>query len=274
MPPRKKLTQGERDRRATKRERRAAERGVAEASSAAETPVVDLRPTFGEAIESASLRRKISTVQREMIARTGPEADKAAKLMLKVVSCHNCTAPKGCCTLSVGVFMYEAVPIAARLRHEGRDTPELRAELLAAARLMESTSPSDYRRPCAFLDENERCTIYEDRPSECGMAFVFSDPIRCSDPEASSIDKFVAPFVEFPPQFEAKFEQDARLPRLRGPYMGALPRMVLLCLEAWDRRDYADFFMREVPLAAERYIGASAADVLQAPRRVTLAVKR
>lgn len=262
MSRHEKLTPAEKVKRDAKRARRA-ERREAEAAAPPKAFVervpVDHRQTMSRVITRADLLRKISTVHREMIARTGPEADRAAIVLGKQVTCHTCTAPKGCCHLSVIAFFYEAIPIVDRLRRDGRDTQELRDELRAAAELMESTSPNEYRRPCAFLSEDERCTIYEDRPQECGMAFVFSDPMNCSDPNATSIDKFVTPFSEFPPQFEAKFEHEAKLARLPGPYMGALPRMILLALEAWERPDFVEHLAREVPQYAQRAITTMAA---------------
>jgi Fe-S-cluster containining protein len=158
--------------------------------------------------------------------------------------------------LTVVSFFHEAVPIVERLRGEGRDTAELRAALSISAQEMESRSPDDYRRPCAFLDATERCTVYDQRPSECGTAFVSSPPIQCSDPAATSIQKYLPPEPHRAMEIERTFEREARLIPLQGPYMGTLPRMVLLCLEAWDRTDYAQYLAEQIPLVAQRTIAA------------------
>lgn len=90
----------------------------------------------------------------------------SARTQLSVISCHGCTAPKGCCHHRVTAWLHEGVPIAQRLRHEQRDTPALRDALRDAAVLM-ARRDSAYSRPCVFLDAAERCTIYDDRPSVC-----------------------------------------------------------------------------------------------------------
>ena len=45
----------------------------------------------------------------------------------------------------------------------------------------------------------------------------------------------------------------ATLRPLGESYRGALPRMVLLCLEAWHRRDYATFLAERVLPASHRF---------------------
>lgn len=91
-------------------------------------------------------------------------------MTLSVVSCYTCDAPKACCSLLTSAYLYEVVPTAARLIREGRDTPELRAQLKQRAHAMETTPKKDYKLPCLFLGERELCTIYEDQSSVCAAA--------------------------------------------------------------------------------------------------------
>ena len=214
------------------------------------------QPTFGEMLAATGLLKNASIATRQLNDVHAKEVANYARAKLKVISCTSCAAPKGCCRISVGVQLYEAVPIAARLIGEGRDTPELRAILEAAATSMEMTSRSDYDAPCVFLDSAERCSVYEDRPSECGKHFVFSDPALCSssDPDARVEGVLPPPELAIRPfELEKRFSVEARLHTSDQPYHGALPRMVLVCLEAWNRRDYVEFLARKVPKLSRRF---------------------
>ncbi len=249
----KKLAPADRVKREDKRQRRAAQRADAEAHP----PAAPASPTLSEMVRRGNLVWSTSKATRALIRDTDAHVREVARRSRLAISCDTCTAPKGCCSMTVVAFFHEAIPIVDRLRREGRDTPELRAALSSAAQEMESRSPDDYRRPCAFLDAaTERCTIYEQRPSECGMAFVSSPAIQCSDPAATSISKYAAPEPYRAQDSERAFERDARLIPLQGPYMGTLPRMVLLCLEAWDRPDYVQYLAEQIPLVAQRTIAA------------------
>jgi Fe-S-cluster containining protein len=235
------------------REKRAARRVGSDGAPARSAAA---NATFAEVIEAEKLVSKTSHAGRTVIKYCEQDAGHAAKRVLKVISCHTCTAPKGCCKIWTVAYLHEVVPIAARLIRKGRDTPELRAELQESATAMESTRRSDYRgRPCVFLSDTERCTIYEDRPVECGAAFVSSDPELCSstDPNAR-IEQYVTPHADMvPPHTEMSFVQEARLRRGDFPYAGALPRMVLLCLQAWHRTDYVEFLRKGCRVANEKY---------------------
>jgi Fe-S-cluster containining protein len=215
--------------------------------------------TFAQVIADQQLLEKTSTATRRIISETGKQVEQFGKASLKVLpSCHTCTAAKGCCKIATTTMLYEAVPIAERLRREGRDTPALRKQLEQSADAMETTRRDDYFQPCVFLDSNERCTIYEDRPSECGTAFVFSDPAICSsrDPNAR-IQRPPTPIPEMvTPGLEEAFVRDAGLRRTDHPYLGALPRMVLLCLQAWERTDYVEFLSEHGRRAAHRFARA------------------
>ena len=208
-------------------------------------------PTLGEIVERQDLVRTLSKSTHQMIADTETHIDEYGKTHLRVASCLSCDAPKGCCSQRVLIYLHEVVPLALRLRREQRDTPELRAALATSADLMETTGDR-YRRPCVFLDEHERCSVYTDRPIECGTTFVFSPAIWCSDPTTTTLEKFVTNLGDAPQKMERRFEREARLVPLPGRYMGFLPRMVLLCLEAWDRNDYAQYLAEQMPLIAQR----------------------
>jgi len=58
------------------------------------------------------------------------------------------------------------------------------------------------------------------------------------------------------PGLEEAFLRDAGLRRTNHPHLGALPRMVLLALQAWDRTDYVDFPSEHGRRAANRFARA------------------
>ncbi|MBK9036790.1 MAG: YkgJ family cysteine cluster protein [Myxococcales bacterium] len=211
-------------------------------------------PTFAEVIERSGLLEKTSSLTRDLIATTNAAVAENARIHLSVVSCYTCDAPKACCSLLTSAYLYEVVPIVARLIREGRDTPELRATLKARAHAMETTRKRDYATPCLFLGPGELCTIYEDRPSVCGTHLVSSPAAHCSDPTVERVTKLASETQRtVPPQVDEVFRQDAGLRPLGMTYRGALPRMVLLCLEAWHRRDYAAFLAERVLPASHRF---------------------
>ena len=208
-------------------------------------------PTLGEVVAASGLLAKITMTTRSIISRAVAQADELGRVSLKVVSCHDCTAPKACCSLTTAVYLYEGLPIAARLVAEGRDTPALRAELRAAAEAMENTPRGRYRRPCLFLDGAERCTIYTERPSTCGTALVYSPAEACSDPSAKIVDAYKSQLQrELPLQVEEGVRDALGLPRGEHVYIGVLPRVTLLCLQAWGRSDFVKFFAQHAPAAA------------------------
>jgi Fe-S-cluster containining protein len=212
-------------------------------------------PTFGEALAARNLVDQCTEVTRMIIARAEASVAEEARRTLRVISCHGCTAAKGCCTLTTLIYLYEAVPIAARLRREGRDTPALRKQLLASAERMESLPPREYNQPCVFLGGDERCTIYDTRPGDCGVTYVSSSPALCSI-RGSDVVKFRDPTGDASEGAQMMFEQELGLTLPDTLAMGALPRMVLLCLHAWDRADYAEYLGKWVPVAATRVLGA------------------
>jgi Fe-S-cluster containining protein len=220
--------------------------------------------TFGQVIDRLGLLRKTSIATREIIRRTVADAEEFARKSLKVISCHSCLAPKGCCKISTMAYLYEAVPIAERLIRDGRDVADLRGKLQVAAEAMESTPSQSYDRPCVFLTEAERCSVYEDRPSACGSHLVFSDPSLCSsDDPAARTENATWPYRDNLPEFEQRFAMETRLHQTGVPYVGALPRMVLVCLQAWDRIDYIDFLAEECRSTTLNFLRATAGQKLR-----------
>ena len=51
-------------------------------------------------------------------------------------------------------------------------------------------------------------------------------------------------------ELQALFEQQLGLPPVPGTYLRPLPRVVLLCLEAWDRRDFASYLTSKLTATA------------------------
>lgn len=210
-------------------------------------------PTFGEMLAANGLLDDASVVTRQIIAGASEAVAEHARTHLKVVSCDACTATKACCYLKTRAYLHEAAPIVARLRREGRDTPELRLALKQAAHDMETVAKTRHERPCVFLGADERCTIYEDRPSVCGTHFVSSPATECAGRTGNISALRSTAHEQMPAQVEAQFVLRAGLRRLDRHYSGALPRMVLICLEAWDRRDYVTFLAERCLPAAHRF---------------------
>jgi Fe-S-cluster containining protein len=214
-------------------------------------------PTFAEVIERSGLLEQVSAATRGVIADFNRAALEHTRVRLTVVTCYTCDAAKACCSEPTSAYLYEAVPIAARLIREGRDTPELRAQLKAAAHAIETTRRGHYSRPCVFLGADDLCTIYEDRPSVCGTHLVESPPAYCGQRDEQLVGRITGPLKdERQPGFEELFTLTAGLRRIERRYLGAMPRMVLLCLEAWHRRDYVTYLAERALPAAHRLAAA------------------
>lgn len=182
------------------------------------------------------------------INRSSHKGAKAAGKQVKLaVTCETCTAPKTCCHSLVVARLFEGVVIAAELRASGRDTPELRAELATRAAAMEAATPYAWRTPCLFLDGAERCTVYEARPTACGALNVYTPAEYCTS-RAGEIRAYVAANeLAAATQIEEAFRERLSLRLKVGRrYLGVLPRMVLVALEAWDRTDFRDY-LRQLP---------------------------
>ncbi len=204
-------------------------------------------PTFGEVLAATGLLPLTSRSTRTIIERAVAVIRESARVQLSVVSCDTCAASKVCCTLRTSAWLHEGVPIADRLRREGRDTPALREALRTSARLMDTLTSDSYSRPCVFLDADERCSIYADRPSVCGTTLVSTDPALCN---TRSSRAYIHPLAEASATAQTLFEQQLALPPVPGSYLRPLPRVVLLCLEAWDRRDFASYLTSKLTATA------------------------
>ncbi len=199
--------------------------------------------TLGQFVEQEGILDSL----RAMISDINARATKEAKLVgrqqkLPVVQCFNCDATKACCHSVVVARLYEGIVVAAHLKREGRDTPALRDELRARAEAMEAASPYGFRVPCLFLDRDERCTVYDARPTPCGTLYVYTPPAHCNDPNAG-VKAYVAHAEQaVAQQIEDEFRDKLSLRKKVGRrYIGVLPRMVLVALEAWDRADFRDY---------------------------------
>ena len=192
--------------------------------------------TLGDFVAREGVLEAIDGEVDAVIAAATSAAKKAGK-----VSCLTCKEKKACCWSLVVARLYEGVRVAATLRRENRDTPELRAQLAEAAAAMEAADPYAYRRPCVFLDAKERCTVYAGRPSACGTLWVYSPPRACNEPGAE-IRAFIADEEQAAATaLEEPFRQRLGLRKKAGRrYIGVLPRMVLLALDAWDREDFRE----------------------------------
>jgi Fe-S-cluster containining protein len=200
--------------------------------------------TLGQFIEQEGILDSLRATTAEINARAATEAKRLGKQhKLPVVQCGSCNATKTCCHSLVVARLYEGIVVAAALRADGRDTPALRDELRTRAEAMEAATPYEWRTPCQFLDSRERCTVYAARPTPCGTLYVYSPPAHCSDP-TKQVQAYIAEAEQVvAQQIEEQFRERMALRKKVGRrYLGVLPRMVLVALEAWDRTDFRDFF--------------------------------
>jgi Fe-S-cluster containining protein len=199
--------------------------------------------TLGQFVEQEGILASLRAMIADINERATQEAKRVGKQQkLPVVQCFSCGAKKACCHSVVVVRLYEGIVLAAHLKETGRDTPGLRDELRAKADAMTATSPYDWRVPCVFLDERERCTVYEARPTPCGTLYVYTPPAHCNDASAG-VKAYVAHAEHaVAQQIEDAFRERMALRKKVGRrYIGVLPRMVLVALEAWDRTDFRDY---------------------------------
>jgi len=198
--------------------------------------------TLGQFVTQEGILDSLRAMITDINARAPKEAKKLGRQQkLPVVQCFNCDAKKACCHSVVVARLYEGIVVAAYLKEHDRDTPELREQLRATAEAMEAATPYEWRRPCVFLDEGERCTVYDARPTPCGTLYVYTPPAACSDPTAA-VRAYVAHTENaVAQQIEDEFRDKLSLRKKVGRrYIGVLPRMVLVALEAWDRTDFRD----------------------------------
>ena len=112
---------------------------------------------------------------------------------------------------------------------------------------MEATRVSDWSTPCLFLDERERCSVYDVRPTTCAQLYVYTPPELCAARSSQIISYTPRSEVAAANQLEEVFRDRLSLRRKVGRrYFGVLSRMVLVSLEAWDRTDFRDY-LRQLP---------------------------
>jgi Fe-S-cluster containining protein len=199
--------------------------------------------TLGQFVDQEGILVSLRTMITDIIDRAGKNAKLLGKQQkLPVVQCLNCDAKKSCCHSIVVARLYEGIVVAAHLKETGRDTPELREQLRVSAEEMEAASPGAWRVPCVFLDAGERCTVYSARPTPCGTLFVYTPPANCSDATAP-VKAYVAHTENAVAQeIEDEVRDKLSLRKKVGRrYIGVLPRVTLVALEAWDRTDFRDY---------------------------------
>ena len=161
--------------------------------------------------------------------------------------CRTCAAAKTCCSSYVIVRLYEGLLVASELRASGRDTPALREELRTRADVMDATIVSEWSTPCLFLDGDERCTVYAVRPTTCAQLYVYTPPAMCNARSSQIISYTPSSEIAAANVVEEAFRDRLALRKKAGRrYVGVLPRMVLVSLEAWDRTDFRDY-LRQLP---------------------------
>jgi hypothetical protein len=163
-------------------------------------------------------------------------------------SCASCTEP-ACCNQKIVIDLYEGLTIAMGIRAT-MDTPKLRHQLRTIGEEMERTGPRAWfgqRRACAFLFGG-RCTVYSARPSPCRLHHVRSPPPLCIDPdgEVRLVDHSAlhGQMMGVARTLHKAFGLAEDATRV---YMGALPRVVAIALEALDHvgSSFADMTAKE-----------------------------
>jgi Fe-S-cluster containining protein len=203
--------------------------------------------TLGQFVEDEQILAWLADNVAHINRQSGRGAKEVSKLEKLAVSCTTCKATKTCCWSMVVARLYEGIIVAGQLKKTARDTPAMRAQLRERAEAMEAASPYEWRTPCLFLDAKERCTVYDVRPTSCGALYVYTPPVLCTTRE-KEIKAYVATAeLAAATEIEEAFRQRLSLRQKVGRrYLGVLPRMVLVALEAWDRTDFRDY-LRELP---------------------------
>jgi Fe-S-cluster containining protein len=198
--------------------------------------------TLGQLVDDEKIVAWLADNVAHINQASAKGANETSKLAKLAVSCTTCHATKTCCWSLVVARLYEGLIVAAKLRETHRDTPELREQLRVRAEAMEASSPYDWRTPCLFLDERERCAVYDVRPTSCGALYVYTPPELCTT-RAKEIKAYVAANeLAAATELEEAFRQRLSLRHKVGRrYLGVLPRMVLVSLEAWGREDFRDY---------------------------------
>lgn len=165
------------------------------------------------------------------------------------ISCHTCTEP-ACCRWKIIMSVMEALPIGRLLKNTGRDTPELRKKLRVLGDRMEGSSNADWLTDCVdcvFL-EDKRCTIYAVRPMRCRTCWVLSPAKLCGPPPGQTI-KYVDDTPALQLCSKEAFAMHQQLGLKENKFrilLGALPRVVLLILEAADVDNFQKHISHQV----------------------------
>jgi Fe-S-cluster containining protein len=128
------------------------------------------------------LQGTVDAHQREQIAKYGPENGYPT-------CAPGCSA---CCHQLVWIELIEAQQIMDRYP---RVVARVRANLEAQAELCETQLPEAPKlaasawwraeQTCAFLGDDQRCSIYDVRPMTCRVHYVVSPPEQCARQQAS-----------------------------------------------------------------------------------------
>ena len=82
--------------------------------------------TLGQFLADENVLADLAKLVADINAKSTQGAKKLGKQQkLPVVSCFNCGETKTCCHSMVVARLYEGVVVAASLREQGRDTPEM-----------------------------------------------------------------------------------------------------------------------------------------------------
>lgn len=168
----------------------------------------------------------------------------------QVSTCQTCPhASPGCCFQKNMIYLREALPIARFLKVNQIDTPALRQQLLEEGEKMEAGEREAWfqgARPCIFLKEG-RCSIYALRPGSCRAYHVVSDPANCQP--GSYID---VALVDYGPLHQEWMVQTGKahaalrlLDTERRIFVGTLPRMVYIALEALEARNFRGYIKQQ-----------------------------
>ena len=166
-------------------------------------------------------------------------------------SCKTCKNP-GCCYQLAYISLYDALPIGRRLRLEGRATKSFIAELRAKGEESEGMGQIgwfDGNRPCVFLTNKKRCSIYENRPLPCSTYYVWSPAENCM-PDSPNGHRIL--MIDAGPVQEMMVKQQVQIIEMLNiwdgrMYIASIPRMVAIILEAMagDPKDFALHIQRQ-----------------------------
>ena len=108
---------------------------------------------------------------------------------------------------------------------------------------MEAASPCGWRTPCVFLDDERALhglRVAADALRHALRLHPSGIVQRCRARRSRPTSR--TPRTRSPSEIEDEFRDRLALRKKVGRrYIGVLPRMVLVALEAWDRTDFRDY---------------------------------